>query len=210
MRVVVWVKETPIEIEVGPGQQRLKWLALTAAQRFDAETSTGGFSQAQVPTGLLDSKGTALPPNKSIRVALREGQHVFATMQSDEDDTIPVCTLTTYLLACNLTAPFARFREASGVTSLPPRRSVQGRTAKGTSKFLTTQGAAPAECLLDGYGLGYAIAGQPSSMYLTARDTYANFARNGGETFTVSVEEIDKEEADKYAAKTQARSRSMQ
>jgi hypothetical protein len=38
MRVVVVVREQRIEVEVGPGNQRLKWLAMVAVQRFESDT----------------------------------------------------------------------------------------------------------------------------------------------------------------------------
>lgn len=38
MKVLVHVREQPIEIEVGPGNQRLKWLAMVAVQRFESDT----------------------------------------------------------------------------------------------------------------------------------------------------------------------------
>ena len=58
MKVTVWVRDVPIPIFVGPGNQRLKWLAMVAVQRYEAEGGEA-FSQAHVPTGLCDADGTA-------------------------------------------------------------------------------------------------------------------------------------------------------
>ena len=150
MRVTVWVRDTPISVYVGPGNQRLKWLAMVAAQRYEAQ---GGaiFSLSHVPTGLVDGSGVALAPNKSIRVALEDEAEVYLLVQADEDPATEVAS------------------------------------ARGTSKFLLTQGAAPSECLLDSHSLSYALVGQPVNFYLTARDTYGNLARNGGENFKLAV-----------------------
>lgn len=152
MKVIVWVRDQAIEIEAGPGNQRLKWLAMVAMQRYEAilgETA----SQVHVPNGIMNAEGTLLPPNKSIRVALVEGQEVFALVQEDEDET-------------------AR----GGI--------------KGTSKFVMTQGAAPSMCLIEGPGIGYATEGEATFFFLTARDTYSNLTRNGGEFFNVTIREM--------------------
>lgn len=58
---------------------------------------------------------------------------------------------------------------------------------KGTSMFLMSQGAAPNKCIINGPSLTYALVQQPTFFYLTARDTYGNLARNGGEMFEVKV-----------------------
>ena len=142
MKVTVWVRDVPIPIFVGPGNQRLKWLAMVAVQRYEAEGGEA-FSQAHVPTGLCDADGTTLPPNKSVRVALEDEQEIYLLLQADEEE------------------------------------SVLEQSARGTSTFVLTQGAAPGECLLDGPSLSYALAGQSTNFYLTARDTYGNLARNG-------------------------------
>jgi len=47
MKVVVWVRDQAIEVEVGPGNQRLKWLAMVCVQRY--ERSGTGHSFACVP-----------------------------------------------------------------------------------------------------------------------------------------------------------------
>jgi hypothetical protein len=38
MKVLVHVRDQSIEVEVGPGNQRLKWLAMVAVQRFESDT----------------------------------------------------------------------------------------------------------------------------------------------------------------------------
>ena len=62
---------------------------------------------------------------------------------------------------------------------------------KGTSMFLMSQGAAPNKCIINGPSVTYALAGQPLYLYLTARDTYGNLARNGGEFFNVKISPPD-------------------
>ena len=155
MRVKVRVRERTIDINVGPGNQRLKWLAMIALQRYEetfSEDSSDSFSQAHVATGIMDAQGTLLTPNKSIRVALEDGQEVFVLLQADDDPKGP---------------------EAKG--------------ARGTSKFLMAQGAAPTKCIITGPGVTYALVGQEAFFYVTARDTYGNLARNGGEMFDIKV-----------------------
>ena len=89
MRVNVRVRETTIPIDVGEGAQRLKWLSMVALQRYEADAALSSdgdiYSQVHVATGLMDAEGSLLPPNKSIRVALTDGQEVFALLQADDD-----------------------------------------------------------------------------------------------------------------------------
>ena len=89
MRVNVRVRETTIPIDVGEGAQRLKWLSMVALQRYEADAALSSdgdiYSQVHVATGLMDAEGALLPPNKSIRVALTDGQEVFALLQADDD-----------------------------------------------------------------------------------------------------------------------------
>ncbi len=89
MRVNVRVRETTIPIDVGEGSQRLKWLSMVALQRYEADAALSSdgdiYSQVHVATGLMDAEGSLLPPNKSIRVALTDGQEVFALLQADDD-----------------------------------------------------------------------------------------------------------------------------
>lgn len=156
MRVVVRVREIAVTVDVGPGHQRLKWLAMVALQRYQEAIvpSFGGpcnVSHQEVATGLMDGEGNELAPNKSIRVALSDGQEVFALLQGDE-------------------------QEESAV-----------RGAKGTSRFLMMQGAAPSKCIISGPGVTYALAGQSVFFSLQARDTYGNLTSNGGEKFEVKV-----------------------
>ena len=54
MRVSVRVRDAAIWVDVGPGHQRLKWLAMVALQRYAAMASTDGtivLSHAQVANG---------------------------------------------------------------------------------------------------------------------------------------------------------------
>ena len=81
MRVRVRIRDALVNVDVGPGHQRLKWLAMVALQRYaemPSSDGTIGISHAHVATGLMDSEGNELPPNKSIRVALSDGDEVFA------------------------------------------------------------------------------------------------------------------------------------
>ena len=149
MRVVVHVRSTPIQINVGAGTQRLKWLSTTAVQRYNT-AGPEKFAFDHVPVGMLDEKGNLLAPNKSVRAALQDGQNVYVLLQAD-DESLP---------------------------SSAPR---------GTSNFVVAQGAAPSKCYVDGPSVGYAIVGQPTVLYLTARDTYANFSRSGGDMFEISL-----------------------
>jgi len=159
MHVKVRVRDVSVTVDVGPGHQRLKWLSMVALQRYHAATvSTDPMlgvgmmvSHSEVAIGLMDSEGNELPPNKSVRVALTDGQEVFALLQSDEEEQSAV------------------------------------RAAKGTSKFLMMQGAAPAKCIMNGPGITYGLAGQSVFFSLQARDTYGNLTSNGGEKFQVSV-----------------------
>ena len=154
MRVSVRIRDSAVWVDVGPGHQRLKWLAMVALQRYAEMANPEGsitLSHAHVATGLMDAEGNELPPNKSIRVALADGQEVFAMLQQDEEDNATV------------------------------------KGAKGTSKFLMMQGAAPAKCIISGPGVTYAIVGQSVFFMLQARDTYGNLTSNGGEKFEVKV-----------------------
>ena len=155
MRVVVRIRDTAVNVDVGPGHQRLKWLSMVALQRYSEVISADGsvgMSHAHVATGLMDGEGNELPPNKSIRVALSDGQEVFALLQADEDD---------------------------------------GRGAKGSSRFLMMQGAAPNKCIISGPGVTYALVNHAASFSLQARDTYGNLTSNGGEKFEVKVSPPD-------------------
>jgi len=154
--MVVRVREIAVTVDVGPGHQRLKWLAMVALQRYQEAIvpsfgGPGNVSHQEVATGLMDGEGNELAPNKSIRVALSDGQEVFALLQGDE-------------------------QEESAV-----------RGAKGTSRFLMMQGAAPSKCIISGPGVTYALAGQSVFFSLQARDTYGNLTSNGGEKFEVKV-----------------------
>ena len=160
MKVVVRIRDAAITVDVGPGHQRLKWLALVALQRYReaAVPELGGpinISHAQVATGLMDAAGNLLSPNKSIRVALADGEEVFAVLQEDEEEEAAV------------------------------------KGAKGTSRFLMMQGAAPSKCIISGPGITYSIAGHEAIFQLQARDTYGNLTSNGGEKFEVKVSPPD-------------------
>ena len=158
MRVLVRIRDKQISVNVGPGHQRLKWLAMIALQRYEeARIVEPGIllSHAHVSIGLMDAEGNLLPPNKSIRAAVDDGQEIFALLQADEDT----------------------------------HQKVKG--SKGTSKFLMSQGAAPNRCIITGPGVTYALAGQTAFFYLTARDTYGNLARNGGEFFNLKLSPPD-------------------
>ena len=155
MKVRVRVRETTLEINVGPGNQRLKWLAMISLQRYEEAFSDDAgiaLSQKHVASGIMDAAGNLMPPNKSIRVALDDGQEVFVLLQADDDPKGP---------------------DAKG--------------ARGTSKFLMAQGAAPSKCIIGGPGVTYALVGRQVFFYVTARDTYGNLARNGGEMFDVMI-----------------------
>ena len=159
MRVRVRVRDTTINVDVGPGHQRLKWLSMVSLQRYSEEclfSSCGDdtflISQTNVATGIMDAEGNLLPPNQSIRVALEDGQEVFILLQADD---------------------------------------INRKGSKGTSVFLMSQGAAPNKCVINGPSVTYALAGQPLYFYLTARDTYGNLARNGGEMFNVKISAPD-------------------
>eukprot|EP00966_Prymnesium_polylepis_P240757 5567654-Prymnesium_polylepis.1 len=89
MRVRVRVRDTTINVDVGPGHQRLKWLTMVALQRYSEESLIAGddtflISQGNVATGIMDADGNLLPPNQSIRVALEDGQELFALLQADD------------------------------------------------------------------------------------------------------------------------------
>lgn len=157
MRVRVRVRDSTFVVDVGPGLQRLKWLTMVALQRYSEDSLIVGndslvISQSNVATGLMDASGKLLPPNQSIRVALEDGQEVFALLQADQENR---------------------------------------KGSKGTSLFLMSQGAAPTKCVINGPSVTYALAGQPVHFYITARDTYGNLARNGGEVFNVKVTQSD-------------------
>ena len=160
MRVVVRVRETSVTVDVGPGHQRLKWLAMVALQRYReaAVPDLGGpihVSHGEVATGLMDTDGNLLSPNKSIRVALSDGQEVFAILQGDQEEEVAI------------------------------------KSAKGNSRFLMMQGAAPSKCIISGPGITYALVGHSACFSLQARDTYGNMTANGGEKFEVKVSPPD-------------------
>lgn len=52
------------------------------------------------------------------------------------------------------------------------------------------QGASPVECLIDGSSVGYVFERQPATYYVTARDAYANLARNGEEALELRLDEV--------------------
>ena len=163
MHVIVRVRDVPIKIDVGTGNQRLKWLAMVALQRYFAATVTTDpalgigmmISHAEVAIGIMDAEGNELSPNKSVRVALTDGQEVFALLQSDEVEQ----------------------------TTIP--------SAKGTSKWLMMQGAAPSKVIMTGPCITYALEGQSNFFMLQARDTYGNMSGNGGAKFDVRVSRPD-------------------
>jgi hypothetical protein len=159
MRVRVRVRDAAVVVDVGPGHQRLKWLAMVALQRYQSSAVPilGGVStsHALVAVGLMDGEGNELPPNKSIRVALSDGQEVFVLLQDEQEEESAV------------------------------------HVAKGSSRWLTMQGAAPAKCLISGPGITYALAGQAAGFSLQARDAYGNLTSNGGEKFEVHVSPPD-------------------
>ena len=150
MRVRVRVRDHTLEINVGLGSQRLKWLAMISLQRYEETIGEEGgektFSNTHVATGIMDAEGKLLAPNKSIRVALDDGQEVFVLVQADDDP-----------------------------------QGTDAKGARGTSKFLMAQGAAPTKCIIHGPSVTCAHVGQASFFYITARDAYGNLARNGGE-----------------------------
>ena len=154
MRVRVRVREQSIVVDVGPGHQRLKWLAMVALQRYSASGVSTLTSHNHVAVGLMDSEGNELGPNKSVRVALQDGEEVFALLQADEEKGQP-------------------------------------RAAKGASRFLMMQGAAPNKCIISGPGVTYALVGQAAHFSLQARDTYGNLTSNGGEKFEVRLSQPD-------------------
>ena len=59
--------------------------------------------------------------------------------------------------------------------------SCDAKGARGTSKFLMAQGAAPTKCIIHGPSTSCAHVGQAAFFYITARDAYGNLSRNGGE-----------------------------
>jgi hypothetical protein len=103
----------------------------------------------------MDSEGNELPPNKSVRVALQDGQEVFTLLQADQES-------------------------ASSI-----------KAARGSSRFLMMQGAAPNKCIISGPGVTYALVNQAACFSLQARDTYGNLTSNGGEKFEVRVSPPD-------------------
>eukprot|EP00967_Tisochrysis_lutea_P074882 scaffold100728_cov35-Tisochrysis_lutea.AAC.6 len=105
----------------------------------------------------------------------QDGDELFVLLQEDEDDQ-------TAQVHC---PPWAAHHD----TAHKQPRCAQA-SCKGTSKFLLSQGASPAECLLDGTSIGFALEGHSSTFNITARDTYANFSRNGGEAFEICLEEV--------------------
>jgi hypothetical protein len=64
MRVYVRVRDSSIMVDVGPGHQRLKWLAMVALQRYSASMgmqADGGslpMSHSHVATGLVRARSS--------------------------------------------------------------------------------------------------------------------------------------------------------
>ena len=67
-------------------------------------------------------------------------------------------------------------------------KGADAKGARGTSKFLMAQGAAPTKCIIHGPSNTVAHVGQANFFYITARDAYGNLSRNGGEFFDVKFE----------------------
>jgi N-acetylneuraminic acid mutarotase len=58
----------------------------------------------------------------------------------------------------------------------------------GTSAFLASQGASAVRCSLSGRGVGHVLVGETTHLFVVARDTYGNLARNGGDVFNLRAE----------------------
>lgn len=141
--------------------------------------------QGNVATGLMDAEGNLLPPNKSIRVALEDGQEVFALLQVQLAlrAKLPHFLL---LIVCAVVRPRRNDCLPSPAWQAD-EEDKGGQGGKGTSMFLMSQGAAPNKCIINGPSVTYAKELEELYFYLTARDTYGNLARNGGEMFNVKI-----------------------
>ena len=150
MRVCVRVRDASVWVDVGPGHQRLKWLTMVALQRYAEMPSADGtivLSQTHVATGIMDAEGNELSPNKSIRVALADGQEVFVLLQADEEDTAAIkgAKGTSNFLRMQGAAPAKCIISGPGVTyglvnqaasfTLQARDTYGNLTSNGGEKF---------------------------------------------------------------------------
>ena len=153
MRVCVRVRDASVWVDVGPGHQRLKWLTMVALQRYAEMPSADGtivLSQTHVATGIMDAEGNELSPNKSIRVALADGQEVFVLLQADEEDTAAIkgAKGTSNFLRMQGAAPAKCIISGPGVTyglvnqaasfTLQARDTYGNLTSNGGEKFEVT------------------------------------------------------------------------
>ena len=105
MRVTVHVAHAEFVIQVGRGNQTLKWLATAAAQRFQnslvnhgrlRQREVDGNLCAYLPSGITsprpednkeeDAAGSAsFSPSDRIRDVLQDGDHVYVSLTMDQD-----------------------------------------------------------------------------------------------------------------------------
>jgi len=83
MRVCVFVRGEAIVVACGEGNQRVKWLAIVALQRYES-TLGGPLSHKHVPVGLATEDGTALGSNDIIARVLTNDQAVYVRLQEDD------------------------------------------------------------------------------------------------------------------------------
>ena len=137
MRVRVRVRDHTLEINVGEGSQRLKWLAVISLQRYEEtigeDSGEKAFSSAHVATGIMDAAGTLLPPNKSIRVALEDMQEVFVLVQADDDPKGASSSSTSSSTSSSITTT-----SSSTTTTILTSSTSSTTTTASTSSATTT------------------------------------------------------------------------
>jgi hypothetical protein len=157
MKVHTLVRDRVIVIDCGDGYQRVKWLAMVAAQRYDdllavTDGAFAGVGKKHVPVGLEDEVGRRIPPTKTVnRLPAALG------VQDGAEPHVRVLLLD----------------------------DVPGGAKNGTSPFLTAIAAVPEMCLVTGSGLVSCAPRHHATFTVYCRDNFSIPISNGGEDLSV-------------------------
>lgn len=163
MRVHALVRDRVIVIDCGEGNQRVKWLSMVAAQRYDdlagmTDSGSGRFGKKHVPAGLEDEAGRRIPPTKTVNrlpasIAAAQG----IELQPGYEPRVRVLLL----------------------------EDAPGGNKSGTSAFLTAIAAVPEMCLVTGSGLLTCSPKRHAEFTVHCRDNFSIPISNGGEDISV-------------------------
>ncbi|ELR11323.1 uncharacterized protein ACA1_190090 [Acanthamoeba castellanii str. Neff] len=80
MKVIVHVREKVVQVQCGPGTQRLKWLGHVGIARYD---NNNGM-ELGTPKAIKGEDGSVLDMNGIVRDVLKEDAHVWVLIRDDE------------------------------------------------------------------------------------------------------------------------------